>query len=326
YASGSQTAAQLREDYKQQLLSPENDGTYTYGNRTRRHFGMDQLQRAIGTLRADNTKTVVISRFDPVSDMTLHDVPVLDDQGKTIRTRLEATHDPCLTHDIYFVSDGKLQSLHIARAHNIINAYPENIFGLHDAYDSTIAKELGLSLGDMFMLSARANILLLTEEQKAKKIIAEPSKPIEALDQSMGPHDLSRSTSTKGIAIYQTALSREDKRPNHPCLKIIESYRGVNLLNKSTDYLRRRGTDHNNPLITCIDPRESCIISGQRRLAFFQCNERAGKIHATAVFCEGSSSTLSSDLALCKYLASRYADQLCLQLGTLCMIYAPLRA
>ena len=38
--------------------------------------------------------------------------------------------------------------------------------------------------------NSRANILLLTEEQKAKRLIAEPAKPVGLLDNSIGPYNL----------------------------------------------------------------------------------------------------------------------------------------
>jgi hypothetical protein len=80
----------------------------------------------------DNPSLYIIQRFNPVVDMSIE-----EEEGCII-----SSHDPCLTHDIYFVLGGKLNSFHIARAHNLVNAYPENIFGLHDAYDSEISKSL----------------------------------------------------------------------------------------------------------------------------------------------------------------------------------------
>ncbi|MDO8660428.1 MAG: hypothetical protein Q7K43_00925, partial [Candidatus Woesearchaeota archaeon] len=312
----------MRQEYKNQLLNPNCEGTYTYGNRTRKHFGIDQLDKAIEFLRANPRKTFVVQRFDYVADMTLTENPVLDVAGNVIRTRIEATHDPCLTHDIYFIANERLQCFHIARAHNVVNAYPENIFGLHDAYDHTISDALRISLGDMFMLSSRANILLLTEEQKAKKLIAEPSKPVSVLDTRLGPVLITEQFPAKGIAYLQTKLNIELSRPEHEELSKLENYKGVNLIEKAASYLKRKGTKHNNPIIGTFDPEKQ---NQDCRLVFFQCNQSGKELHATAVFLHGSKETLHKDTALCNYLASQFSNKTELPLGNLFLLYVPVQ-
>ncbi len=313
YKSGDLSTTAMREAYKEQLLSAENSGTYTYGNRTRAHFGTDQLQDVVKQLR--NGKNVaVIQRFDFTQDMTLTETEV--HSGTVVRTRLEATHDPCLTHDIYFVLDRKLHSFHIARAHNIVNAYPENVFGLHDAYDSFVAGELGLELGDMFVLSNRGNVLLLTEEQKAKQLIAEPAKPMEDVDTSMGPAAIGNEFPTQGIAYTNVPILIDHERPDHPDLEWIENYNGTNLIEKVTQYLRKRGDKHNNPILG---------THPYGRLVFFQCNQRGGKLQATAVFLEGSSNTFWQDMQLCNYLATQYHTTLEVPVGNLFFFYVPIQ-
>lgn len=325
YASSSLSAKDMRNEYKQQLLDANPKGSYTYGHRTRAHFGKDQLSEAVLFLKKYPGQVFVIQRFDPITDMTITETPIIDDNGKIIRTRIEATHDPCLTHDIYFVSGGKLHSFHIARAHNIVNAYPENIFGLHDAYDETVASELGIGLGDMFMLSSRGNMLLLTEEQKAKKLIAEPCKPMVEVDNSMGPYDLRHSFPSQGVGMFSTPLEKMTERVKHPCLEILENYNGVNLIEKAANYLLKKGNGHNNPILTCFDPRTVHLINPKNRLIFFQCNQRGGKLQSTAVFADGKNSTLSSDVQLCNYISTKYSKILDIPLGTLTLFYTPMR-
>jgi len=315
YSNGSQTIQDMRAAYKQQLSSPENTGAYTYGNRTRKHFGHDQLNAAAAFLRANPDKPFVIQRFDYLADMTLTETHLGD------RTRLEATHDPCLTHDIYFIKDGKLHSFHIARAHNIVNAYPENVYGLYDAYDSAIAEKLSIPFGDLYMLSNRANILLLTEEQKAKKLIAEPAKPIEQHDVSSGPYRIG-DTPARGVAFLEEPLLRQETC-DHPCLATLTNYQGTNILAKATSYLKKRGAAHNNPIIGTIDPTTH-TVDDAHRLAFFQCNAAAGTLHATAVFLKSSPNDTPRDKELCRYLATQYSDALGLPLGKLFVFYVPL--
>ncbi len=317
YASGSQTVEDMRAQYKQELLSKECEGTYKYGNRTREHFGKDQLIEVAQALKKNPNTPVVIQRFDYIADMNLTQTTSTDSIGKT-RTRVEATHDPCLSHDIYFLQNNKLHSFHIARAHNVVNAYPENIFGLHDAYDCLIADQLEVPLGDMFMLSSRANILLFNEEQKAKKLIAEPSKPIGVMDTRAGPHALSTKPSC-GVAYAELNLEQQNAKPEHPDLLILENYKGINLIQKAINYLKIKGTKHNNPIIGTYDPTQ--IWTG--RLVFFQCNQSGKELQATAVFVGGGSTTVVEDTNLCNYLSTQYSTDLELPLGKLYLFYAP---
>ncbi len=322
YSSGTITTYEMRTAYKKQLQSPHNDGTYTYGSRTRAHFGYDQLDKTVNELKNNKNKTAIIQRFDFTQDMTLKETEVFDTNGNK-KTKTEATKDPCLTHDIYFIENDKLHCFHIARAHNIVNAYPENIFGLYDAYDSYIAKKLKIETGDIFMLS-RGNILLLTEEQKAKKLIAEPSKPSETTDSSTVT-ELTGSSDfpSKGIAYYKTQL-QETEKTNHPCAMILENYNGTDIIEKAANYLKKRGAAHNNPIIGTYDP-ESSQTDEQRRLAYLQCNENAGKLQATAVFIDGNKEKLSKDIELCNYIATKYKNITNVPLGNLVMFYVPIR-
>jgi len=84
-----------------------------------------------------------------------------------------------------------------------------------DAYDTTVREGLKLSSGDMYMLSNRANILLLTEEQRTKKILGEPSKPAGDIDGTSGPYQLHENTKkTKprgGVAYYFGDMEKSAK-------------------------------------------------------------------------------------------------------------------
>lgn len=324
YTSESQSIEEVREQYKNQLLSKENKGSYSYGNRTLEHFNKDQLKDTIEFLRNNPNLPFVIQRFDYVNDMIIKETPVKDDNGNIIRNRIEATHDPCLTNDIYFISDGKLYSFHIARAHNLVNAYPENIFGLHDAYDSNIANELNLELGDMFILSSRINILLLTEEQKAKKLIVEPSKPVGEIDNSIGPFNMELIFPNKGIGYYKLNLEILNEKPKHPCLPVLENYEGINLIKKASDYLKLKGNDHNNPIIGTFNPRKQ-EFNESNRLIFFQCNQRGGYLQTTAVFLNGSKDKLKEDIILCNYISTQFSNLLEIPLGKLFFFYVPIK-
>ncbi len=320
YAQGTQTPEDMRTQYCAELSSPEAKGTYTYGNRTKSYFGRDQLEETIEFLRTHPEQPYVIQRMDYVQDMGVH-TTTTDDKGKT-RTRVEATHDPCLTHDIYFIQGNRLHSFHIARAHNMVNAYPENIFGLHDAYDRVIADTLKVEMGDLFMLSNRGNILLLTEEQRARKIMNEPSKPVGELNKESGPYSIHSVYPSKGVGMLQVKLENTPSKPMHASLDVIETYEGVNILEKSIQYLKDRGTTHNNPILGAWNPKNP-IMDDAHRLIFFQCNEQGGKLHSTGVFLQGEGDKVKGDLELCQYFSTQYSQKLGVALGELIYISLP---
>ncbi len=66
-------------EYENQLLDPERHGfEYTYGNRLRRHFNVDQVRRLIERLRsAPETRRAVAVTWDPTRDLTEEEVPCL---------------------------------------------------------------------------------------------------------------------------------------------------------------------------------------------------------------------------------------------------------
>ncbi|MFA6340637.1 MAG: hypothetical protein WCX27_00135 [Candidatus Paceibacterota bacterium] len=314
YRQGNQTGEEIREAYKSQLMRKDNDGTYTYGERTRAYFGFDQMETTKKTLLKNKDLATIVQRFDPVKDMSFY----ID----TATKKLKFSHDPCLTHDIFFVENGKLHSFHIARAHNAVNAYPENIFGLHDAYVAPLREALGLRSGDMFMLSNRANILLLSEEQRTKKILAEPSKPCGEVNMDSGPYDLKGKGGIRPkniVAIFQEQAKESDERPKSRTLDVLENYNSVNILNKAIEYLVKKGGKHNNPIIGEYIPGKTDPQSDM--LAFFQANVYGEKIYATAVFMNHSIKNLEKDRGLVNYLVTQYKKELGNDLGESVIIY-----
>lgn len=322
YTTGNLSAEDMRKQYAQELSSAENTGAYTYGNRTRAYFNRNQLDETVKNLREHPNMPFVIQRFDYTKDMTVHEELIHNENGLVVRTRLEATHDPCLTHDIYFIQNGKLHAFHIARAHNIVNAYPENVFGLHDAYDKVISRALNIPLGDMFILSNRANILLLTEEQKTKKLMSEPSKPFESADDAAGPFQIGDHFPTQGVAWTIVPIEMKMETPKHPALTVLKNYHGVDLVQKATQYLSKRGATHNNPILGTWDPQNP-VVDTAHRLVYFQCNQQGKQLHATAVFLQGKNEFKAGDLELSNYLAAQFSQALSIPTGNLLYITIP---
>lgn len=315
YKQGDQSPEEVRAAYKAQLLRFDHDGSYSYGERTRSFFGFDQLPRAVESLQKNPNKATIVQRFDPAEDMSSWLNPETN--------KMEFSHDPCLTHDIFWVQEGKLYSFHIARAHNTVNAYPENIFGLYDAYVQTVLDALKYPMGDMFMLSSRANILLLTEEQRTKKLLAEPSKPVESPDTHIGPYLLGDNVKapqiSNGLAYIYSNLVENSTKPDHPFLARLENYRGQNVLQKAITYLKEKGINHNNPLISSYhakedNPQSDCLV-------FLQANVMGKKLHMTAVFANRTLDHRTEDQNLLNYIGTQYAKTLNYPLGALTLFY-----
>ncbi|MGI9027473.1 MAG: hypothetical protein ACR2FM_01355 [Candidatus Saccharimonadales bacterium] len=316
YQQGENPTTEIRKAYKQQLLRLDHDGTYSYGQRTRSFYGFDQLESASQSLTKNPARAALIQRFDPTTDMTSYIDP---DSGKT-----KYTHDPCLTHDIFFTKNGKLHSFHMVRAHNMVNAYPENIFGLYDAYFCDVQNKLGVEAGDVFVLSNRGNILLLTEDQRTKKLLGEPSKPLgEEVDRSIGPYELGSNIkladTTENIAYLQQPLATNNKRPASTVLDKLQNYNGQNTVQKAIDYLDNKGAIHNNPVLG--EYRPGIDDPQGDYLAFFQANVFGDKLHATAVYMNHSLSSRSADVELLNYIATCFAKKLACPLGNLTLFY-----
>lgn len=317
YQQGESSTDQMRTEYKKQLLRLDHDGSYSYGERTRAYFGFDQLEVLIEALKKNPGRGTIIQRYDPAHDMEMQTDPATG--------RIKFSHDPCLTHDIFFVSDKRLYSFHIARAHNIVNAYPENIFGLFDAYATTIRTALGCESGDMFMLSNRANILLLTEEQRTKKILGEPSKPPHDTNITIGPHVLGKNRARIdmpiGIAYATEPIEALREKPASRVLEQIENYTSCNTLERTITYLAKKGAMHNNAVLSAYRPGNS-DPQGEH-LIFFQANVIGNAVHATGVYVNHSLSSFAVDRDLIRYLATRYSDALGFGLGNYTLFYAP---
>ncbi len=309
YKQGDLNTVQMRNLYQKQLLRFDNDGSYNYGERTRNHFGFDQLKKTIQLIKKGKKNAAIVQRFDPVQDMGSW----IEKETKQIKF----THDPCLTHDIFFINNNKLNSFHIARVQNAVNAYPENIFGLYDAYLKKIARDTGLKIGDMYMLSSRANILLLTEEQRFRNIISEPSKPTGKVDSSGGPYELGKGLKkpekSGGVAYFSGILRKNTKKPKSKIIRRLADFEGVNIIEKAIDYLKKKGGTHNNPVLT--EYQAGKMDAQGDYLVFFQANVFGGKINANAVFVNHSINELEQDKKIVNYLSTQYSIGLKCPLG-----------
>lgn len=131
------------KNYINQITSdtPLSGASYTYGNRIRKWFGLDQVDAAVDKLkRSPISKSVVINIWDPNNDA-----------GKT--------GTPCINHIWLRIRDNKLYMTATIRSNDIFESYPENAYGLR-ALQNLIRKRISdkLELGDLVINSESAHI------------------------------------------------------------------------------------------------------------------------------------------------------------------------
>jgi thymidylate synthase len=148
------------EIYKKQFQSPENPGfVYTYGNRLRDYFGVDQVEKVIKRLKEDkSSRRCVMTTFDPHTDHDIKDLPCMIMVDFKIRKTS--------THPIY---PYELLTTAVWRSHDIYGAYLPNIFGL-TGLAQKVAEELNVAVGAITTHSISAHIYD-TDLDDAKKIV-----------------------------------------------------------------------------------------------------------------------------------------------------------
>ncbi len=145
--------SQKLEAYLPQILTKEKfEGLhYTYGYRLGAHFEIDQIEKIIEKLRLDpNAREALAVLFDPKID-------------------IKAEHRPCIVLVQALRNQGKLNFNVYVRSHDLFGGWPLNAFGLRKLHQK-IAKESGLELGSLTLVSASAHIYDFNW-QEAEKIV-----------------------------------------------------------------------------------------------------------------------------------------------------------
>jgi thymidylate synthase len=136
------------QDYVNQILAdaPEREGVkYTYGQRLRSWFGVDQIEQVIAKLCQDLSSSRAVMSLWDVQDHTFGDSP------------------PCLNHIWVRIAEQELSLTATFRSNDMFSAWPANAMGLR-ALQQQICREvsqragLTLTLGPLVTISQSAHI------------------------------------------------------------------------------------------------------------------------------------------------------------------------
>ncbi|MCE5314396.1 MAG: thymidylate synthase [Armatimonadota bacterium] len=117
------------------LLGPlSDDHSYTYGNRIREYFGFDSLAKFAQRLKVNpQDRDCYLALWDSHQDIDAEDAP-------------------CLVSLFFRVFDEKLTLTATYRAHNALDAWLKNIYGLMRAQE-IVSGETGISVGSLTVIS-----------------------------------------------------------------------------------------------------------------------------------------------------------------------------
>ncbi len=172
-------------DYQQSMLRAElpKDTPYTYGNRLRGHFdqgggGTDTLQTVIERLGANpHTRHAYIALWDTAADLPTG-------------AAAERGGAPCLVTLAFRVtSDGVLALTASYRAHNLLIAWLENVYGLI-AIQRHVAGQLELATGPITVFSHSLGVDPRNSAFQRARALADRWKRDDDRDQETGKYSL----------------------------------------------------------------------------------------------------------------------------------------
>ncbi len=152
---------EFTDNYIGQILADalHRDGVkYTYGQRLRSHFGVDQISQVIGTLRENHDSARAVMSLWDVADGA------------------SAASPPCLNHIWCRIVDEQLTLTATFRSNDMFAAWIANAIGLR-ALQNHIAAAVGVPMGRLMTISQSAHIYDDCWDN-ADKVIAEHYAPI----------------------------------------------------------------------------------------------------------------------------------------------------
>lgn len=167
--------------YQRSILEPRlpEEIDYTYGNRLRGYFhllggGTDALATAVEMLRDDpETRRAYLTLWDMGHDLG---------EG-------EGGAKPCLTTVFFRRHEGRLTLAATYRSHNLLWAWPENVYGLM-AVQSHVAERVGMEAGSITVLSNSLGINPESPRYALAKTIERDWKTDDDFDRETGKYPL----------------------------------------------------------------------------------------------------------------------------------------
>jgi thymidylate synthase len=167
-------------EYQREMLDPAlpEDTSYTYGNRLGGHFDLgdgatDTLQMAIDALRANpEARRAYIALWDTGADLAQH-------HGAS----------PCLVSIWLRRVDGALTLTATYRAHNLLIAWLENVYGLL-AIQRHVAEQIGMRAGAITVISHSLGIDPRNTGFERAQALAEGWKRDDEKDRDTGKYSL----------------------------------------------------------------------------------------------------------------------------------------
>jgi hypothetical protein len=167
--------------YQRSILEPRlpEDVDYTYGNRLRGYFrlpggGSDTLETAVQMLRDDpETRGAYLTLWDMGHDFG----------------REGGGSKPCLTTVFFRHSEGCLTLTATYRSHNLLSAWPENVYGLM-AVQRHVADGAGMETGPITVISNSLGINPESPRYELAKAIERNWKTDDDLDRETGKYSL----------------------------------------------------------------------------------------------------------------------------------------
>lgn len=232
---------------------PELHGAY--GFRLRRHFGVDQLDRACEVLsRNPITRQVVLQIWDPKLDL-----PTVD--GKPVDKDV-----PCNLASVLKIRDGKLEWLQIIRSNDLFLGVPHNLVQF-TCLQEIIAGWLGVQCGSYNQISDSLHVYTRDEAHIQRSV------PLELAISNEDSLALSRKESElvweelgRRIELMITPELRQGELEQHLRWDGSQAYRNILAVLVAETARRRKWTDTAaGAMATCTNPAYREMWSRWRR-------------------------------------------------------------
>jgi len=204
---------ELEKYFKESFFNPTKRGSeYTYGERLLTYARFDEIIKKLR--KSPGTRRAVLVLWDPSTD-----------------TKISAP--PCMCYVQFLVRNNRLFTTVIFRSHDVLNAYPFNLYAIVKLHEK-VCKELGVDSGHVIIHSISAHIYEDTLNMLQLNQIIKDEK-WEFIHDQLG---------------YVTIFAKNDKivaehySPDNRLVQIFECSSGDNLEHMLAKYLQGLRPEH----------------------------------------------------------------------------------